>query len=139
MPEMSLLGFASLLTEVVAGMEEADREGLDKATEIIEGESKRVLGTHDYGWPPLKPETIARKVNGDTPLLETGQMRDSIGRSFDSREGTVGSNDDRAVWHELGTSKIPARSFLSGAAQHKEHDVVEAIGRSMVSRLMIAP
>jgi hypothetical protein len=30
------------------------------------------------GGPPLKPETVARKKRGDTPLFETGQLLDSI-------------------------------------------------------------
>jgi hypothetical protein len=34
-------------------------------------------------------------------------MRDSIEWNSSGNEGHVGSNNDKAVWHELGTVKIP--------------------------------
>jgi len=67
----------------------------------------------------LSPETLARKMM-NTPLLETGELRASIEWNSTGNEGHVGSNNDKAVWHELGTAKIPPRSFLMGAAQHME-------------------
>jgi hypothetical protein len=56
----------------------------------------------------------------DTPLLETGELRASIEWNSHGNEGHVGSNNDKAVWHELGTAKIPPRSFLVGAAVRME-------------------
>jgi hypothetical protein len=44
----------------------------------------------------------------NTPLLETGEMRASIEWNAEGNEGRVGSNNEKAVWHELGTS--PATS-----------------------------
>jgi hypothetical protein len=35
-------------------------------------------------------------------------------------EGHVGSNLDKAVWQELGTAKIPPRSFLAAAAEQQQ-------------------
>jgi len=37
-----------------------------------------MLGHEQPFWPPLQPETIARKAHGNTSLLETGALRDSI-------------------------------------------------------------
>jgi hypothetical protein len=51
-----------------------------EGSKILQDEAVRVLGTYDYGWPLLKPQTIARKETGDSPLLETGDLRDSIER-----------------------------------------------------------
>jgi hypothetical protein len=87
-----------------------------------EPEARRVIGTHDYNWPELAPSTLARKA-ADTPLLETGELRDSIGVTIGDREASVGSNNDKAIWHELGTVHIPPRSFLMGAATHVGADV----------------
>jgi hypothetical protein len=81
----------------------------------ITAKSKAVLGSYEYGWPPLQPETVARKATGDSPLLETGEMRDSIGYTIiePGKRAEVGSNSDIAVYQELGTETIPARSFLA--------------------------
>ncbi len=46
-----------------------------KVCEMVAAEAKRVIGGYDYDWPQLKPETIARKMLGNSPLLETGEMR----------------------------------------------------------------
>jgi phage gpG-like protein len=114
----------------------ATRPALEQAAMLIEAEAKRVIGTYEYGWPRLKPATVARKA-GDTPLLETGEMRDSIEHSVadDGMEAQVGSNNPKAVWHELGTSRIPARSFLMGAAMHKEKEVHELVGKMVFVKL----
>jgi hypothetical protein len=51
---------------------------------LLEDSAKEALGTHEFGWPPLQPETIARKATGDSPLLETGALRDSIKHNVDA-------------------------------------------------------
>jgi phage gpG-like protein len=85
---------------------------------MVAAEAKRVLGKGYDDWPELRPETIAHKMRGDSPLLESGQMRDSIEWNSSGNEGHVGSNSDIAVFQELGTSRIPPRSFLASAAIH---------------------
>jgi HK97 gp10 family phage protein len=132
----TLAGFAGHLVKMAAEMPMAEKQALEASCQIIETESKRVLGTHDYGWPELKPETIARKAKGDTPLLETGEMRDSIHHTVMGSAGYVGSDNDKALWHEFGTSKVPPRPFLSGAAMHKEKEVHEVIGNKIVAALL---
>ena len=51
---------------------------VEKACRMVEKEAKRAIGTYLFEWEPLKPETVARKTTGDSPLLETGELRDSI-------------------------------------------------------------
>lgn len=80
-------------------------------------QARAVLGTYAYGWPPLKPATIAQKTTGDSPLLETGEMRSSISSktqlTIAGAEGLIYSDDKIAVYQELGTSRgIPPRPFL---------------------------
>jgi len=106
-----------------------------KACQMVCDEAKRVLGTYEYGWPELKPETIARKMRGDSPLLETGELRASIEWTAHGNQGWVGSNNDKAVWHELGTSRIPLRPFLSGAAMHMEDQIHKMAARAVVAVL----
>ncbi len=134
MREFSLTSFATFLG-ALAVVEHVNHEALEHAAVIVETEAKRVIGTYDYGWPPLKPETIAKKTTGDSPLLETGEMRDSIEHVSDHEEAVVGSNNDKALWHELGTKKIPPRSFLGEALIRKTDEVVQMIGRRIVGHL----
>ena len=133
---MNLLEAGALFANMAHSYEQNVRGALDEAGAIIQTEAKDVIGTYRYGWPPLKPETVARKANGDTPLLETGEMRESIERTVEGQSAFVGSNNDKAVWQELGTSRgIPPRSFLMGAAQHKGAEAAHAIASAIFAGL----
>jgi hypothetical protein len=68
-----------------------------------------MIGHEQPFWPALKPETIERKAQGDTPLLETGALRDSISHVVypEHGYGDVGSTSKIAVYQELGTKHIP--------------------------------
>jgi phage gpG-like protein len=131
---MSLAGFASLLQEAVRSMPVLLHAAMEHAAQVVEAEAKRVIGTHEYGWPPLAESTLARK-SADTPLLETGEMRDSIEHYSSFDNAVIGSNNDKAVWHELGTNRIPPRPFLSGAAQHKAEEVRDIIAETVIGHL----
>lgn len=131
----SLLEFAKAL----GAMAEADmlmHESMEKACEIVEKEAKRVIGTYDYGWPQLAESTQkdreAKGFSANDPLLRTGEMRDSIehrvGLEFGNVVGIVGTDNPIAKYQELGTAKIPPRSFLGGAAMAKEHEVRAILG-----------
>lgn len=135
MRDFDLAGFAAHVLTLAADMEHANHVALERAAVIVETEAKDVIGTYRYGWPPLAPSTLARKA-ADTPLLETGEMRDSIEHVSNSEEANIGSNNDKALWHELGTKKIPPRSFLAGAAMHKGEEVAQVIGRTITSALV---
>jgi phage gpG-like protein len=93
--------------------------------------AKAAIGTYEFGWPQLKPETIAQKATGDSPLLETGELRESITSSAErtpyGAEGVVGSSEKKALWHELGTSKV--RPFLSEALVRSAPLIEETFGK----------
>jgi len=132
---LTLTQFASVLTSMAATRIEEER-GLEKAAKIIETEAKRVIGTYDYGWTPLAASTVAQKANGDTPLLETGAMRESIEHTVHGRKAEVGSNSDIAVYQELGTARIPARSFLAGASVHKGKEAAHAVAGEIFTKMI---
>ncbi|NTF67975.1 hypothetical protein [Rhizobium rhizogenes] len=143
MSEFSLDSMAAFLLELGISMPMAHHSALAQAAAIVEAEAKAEIGHYQgavgpfAAWAPLKAETIAQKANGDTPLLETGEMRDSIGTIIAENEAHVGSNDDKAVWQELGTSRgIPPRSFLGGAAARKSEEVRDIIGHTMHATLI---
>jgi phage gpG-like protein len=131
----SLLQMAAKFHAIEADMKIVTEEIVAQACAMVAEEARRVLGTHDYGWVDLKPETIARKMRGDTPLLETGAMRASIQWNASDNEGYVGSNSDIAVYQELGTSRIPPRPFLSGAAIAMEAKIHKMAGRAVMAVL----
>jgi phage gpG-like protein len=134
---ISLLRFVEVLTRVAVHVDLEGHHALERAGQLVEDTAKEAIGTYAFGWPPLKPETIARKTTGDSPLLETGALRDSIGHTvIGNHRCEVGSNDPKAEYHELGTATIPPRSFLVSAAMEKEAEVVKLLGESGVRALM---
>lgn len=143
MADFTLESMAGFLMRAAAAMPMAQTKALTEAAKIVQEEAQAEIGHYQgaagpfAAWAPLKPETIARKANGDTPLLETGDMRDSIGTVIAGDEAHVGSNNDKAVWQELGTAKgIPPRSFLGGAAVRKSPEVAEIVGRTVYGALL---
>jgi hypothetical protein len=108
-----------------------------KAKEKI-GEYQKAAGPF-AAWASLSPATIDDRVyqgyTPDDPLLRTGEMRDSIEHKVIGNEGHVGSDSDIAVWQELGTPSIPARSFLGGAAFELAPVISREIGVEYVAFL----
>jgi phage gpG-like protein len=113
------------------------RKELEIAAEILERKAKSYPGEYQAGWAALKPETIARKATGDSPLLETGAMRDSITHNSDDHEAYVGSNDKTLLYQEFGTSRgIPPRPVLGLAMVEAEEEVISAVGSSVMATLV---
>lgn len=138
MKEFSLTGFAALLTEL-AVVKDTEHHALEAAAVVVETEAKRVLGTYEYGWPELaestKAQRIAQGYPENEPGLRSGEMRDSIAHVTFSEEAEIGSDDEHLVFFELGTVKQPPRQVLGGAAMHKEAEIVDFFGRTMVAHL----
>jgi phage gpG-like protein len=136
---LSLGGFAARLLAAEADMHLTSEAIIEKACRMIEKEAKTAIGTYRFDWEPLKPETVAHKAGGDTPLLETGELRDSIehnvGREGANVVGLVGTNNPLGKFHELGTAHIPPRSFLGEAAMRKEDKIHEMAGRATVGMI----
>ena len=140
--------FATMLAEI----HHESHRALERAARVVEKEAKAEIGDYQgaagpfAAWAPLAERTVADRVakgfTPDDPLLRTGHLRDSIGHSVEMSPGitsghaVVGSKEDIAVWQELGTSRIPARSFLGGAAVRKTHEVVKIIGGGLVQGLV---
>jgi phage gpG-like protein len=126
--------FIAFTSSLVVETDRRNQRNLHRAAKVVVKEAKRVIGTYDYGWRPLSEKTLAKKED-DTPLLETGAMRDSIWYTVQNNEFQVGSDDQKAVWQELGTKKIPPRSFLAGAMHRKAARVAHILGGDLVNHL----
>jgi hypothetical protein len=138
----SLGDFAAHLLTMEADIKLAEEVAVVKACKKVSKTAKNLIGHENPFWPALKLETIARKAHGNTPLLETGELRDSTSWDAPHHDGAVtygdvGSDAKTAVYQKLGTRTIPPRSFLAQAAMGKEGEIVEMMGH-MVHKAMVA-
>jgi phage gpG-like protein len=104
MSAFTLVEFAAKLLRAEVEMKIADAEVIRRACEIVCQAARDIVGVPQPGWPALSPVTLARKM-ANTPLLDTGEMKDSIQWNSDGHEGYVGSNNPKLRWHEFGTNK----------------------------------
>jgi hypothetical protein len=96
-----LAEFAAKLAAADVALDIGGEIALAKSCELLSQASKDLIGVPKDEWPPLAPSTLAHKDGVNTPLLETGEMRDSITWNSDAHEGYVGSNNKKLVWNEL--------------------------------------
>jgi HK97 gp10 family phage protein len=136
---MNLLQFASAMGVAQAEIQHGREKAVEDACKLIEQTAKDAMGTYTFGWPPLAASTVERKATGDSPLLETGELQNSIEHrvehSGNRSDGFIGTDDDKAEWMEVGTSKIPPRPFMGGALEHVANDLPEIFGRTVVKAL----
>jgi len=116
-------------------------------------------------WQPLAPATLYGGVSPeghhfkgkvelgyappDNPLLRDGTLRSRITHDASPFQAAVGVKSevvspaygdpvdigDVAKWQELGTSRMPARSFLGGAAVHKGREAVTELAVEIVAHI----
>lgn len=153
---LSLAQFAAKLAEVPLEMQAAETLVLTHAAKHVQQEAKKQIGHYadaagPFGaWAPLAETTLADKERAgyappDNPLLRSGDMRDSIEYTVLPLEAHVGSNDDKAVYQELGTHgpnpgadgyHVPPRSFLGSTAFREKDQIGRMIGFGIVQVLV---
>lgn len=142
----SFAALAAQLAAVSVAQRKMEHEALEKAAKVVKKRAKAKIGKYQdeappfAGWAELADSTKTDRVQQgyaeNEPLLRTGEMRDSIEHKVIGNEAHVGSNNDKAVWQELGTENIPPRSFLGGAAAEETPKIVGIIGESAVLSLV---
>lgn len=116
------------MTAVVAETAVAEHIALNAAAKKFLERAQAAIGTYEYGWEPLQEETIARKRTGDSPLLETGVMKESGSYEVHSGYAIVGFEDPKLLWHEFGTRNIPPRPVIGGTIDHHGREIADLIG-----------
>jgi hypothetical protein len=156
----SLSELGAHLDKAVSLMEAVQHHALEKCAQIVERRAKEKIATYQdavgpfAAWAPLSDATLYGGVSEsgfhypgkielgyappDNPLLRTGEMRDSVEHRVDGSSAYIGSNSDVAVYQEIGTEKIPPRSFLGGARAEKAPEVCQILGRAVGMSLVAA-
>ncbi len=134
---MSLLEFAAHISRAAIGLEPLIDDNLKKGCELFKDSAQTAIGTYRFNWPQLAPATLARK-SGNTPLLETGALKDSIVFNVSRGEAYVGTDHFVAAWQEFGTRTIPPRPFMGGALNEKGPHVQAVFGKALAAK-MLAP
>jgi len=131
--------FGSFLAKTTLAMPMAYSAALNAAADIVLERARSEPGEYQRGagpfpsWQPLAQSTLDDKARGGwpspSPLLRTGEMAASYEKSVGATVAYVGSNDDKAVWQEFGTSKIPPRSVIGIAGARSESEIHALTGR----------
>ncbi|WP_244127276.1 hypothetical protein [Burkholderia vietnamiensis] len=129
---------AAVALELHAGLVEVANNVRDTARQEL-GTYQKAIGPFP-AWAQLKEETQVERVRqgytANDPLLRSGEMRDSVHREVSALEAVVGSDDDKAVYHELGTDKVPPRPFLGPAVLHCEEKMRRVLGGALVTGII---
>jgi HK97 gp10 family phage protein len=123
----SILEFIAEIPAIERDLQASGPMIIEKACQIVQKKAKAAIGREHEEWAPLAESTLTEKAKAGYPvpksLLRTGELRDSIQYQVNGLEGAVGSDLDRALWLETGTSRMPPRSFLRSAAISSEDKI----------------
>lgn len=138
--------FALHLAERVIAGRAALEEGLELAAQVIEKEARDELGTYQSAigpfpaWEELAESTkdsrVAAGYTENDPLLASGAMRDTFGHERERLEAVIGSTDEKMIFHEFGTSRMPPRPVFGPAVLRKEKEVAALIGAAGVAAIV---
>jgi hypothetical protein len=146
MKEFASFGdFARHLETLAAGMPAVELFVLQRIGIAIKQRAKEKIGDYQEeagpfaAWAPLaqstKEDRIRKGYSEDDPLLRSGELRDSIEYVVMLPEVVIGSPLDIAVWQEMGTEKMPPRSFLGSAAFELTPELLVMAGTKLESHL----
>jgi len=121
-------------------------EGLEKCAVKVEQTAKDEIGHYQAGigpfpaWADLADSTEAHKTRmgypADAPLLASGEMQQSITHTTHALETVIGSTDEKMVYHEFGTPKMPARPVMGPAVFRNKEYIRRILGMATVSGLV---
>jgi hypothetical protein len=121
-------------------------QGLDMACQIIEKDAAAQIGHYqdahgEYpAWAPLAESTEEEKARlgfpADAPLERTGALKDSFSHEVHGLEAVVGSTDEKMVYHEFGTDRMPPRPALGPALFKNRESLSKLLGFATVTAII---
>lgn len=121
-------------------------EGLEKCAKQVEKTAKDEIGHYQAGigpfaaWEALADATEASKSLAgypmDAPLLASGDMQNSITHTTHALEAVIGSTDEKMVYHEFGTPKMPARPVMGPAILRNKEYIRRVLGAATVTGII---
>lgn len=133
---MSLNEFEARLSAAITRVVPELEIGLDKVGTLAVTLAAHYPGEYQPGWPKLADSTLKDKADKGfpvpSPLLRTGEMAGSYKKELEPAEleVVVGSAEKKALWQEMGTSRIPPRPVVALAMASSlpyAHDVFREI------------
>lgn len=140
--------FSKHLEKVVSQHKDREAKALNAIGAYLEKKSKDTIGYLQQGggsfasWPELKESTKKDKERKGyafkedfNPLYRTGELKRSIHHVVNKTKGEVyvGSPLDIALYQEMGTDKIPARSFLGLTFFKEKVQIQYMIGQFLIN------
>jgi phage gpG-like protein len=120
--------------------------GLEKCAKKVEKTARDEIGHYQSGigpfpaWADLADSTEEQKSkNGypaGAPLLASGDMQGSITHTTHTLEAVIGSTDEKMIYHEFGTLKIPARPVMGPAILRNKEYIRRVLGMATVTGLV---
>lgn len=131
-----------LVADTVHGLKQV-KHGLEHAVVLIEKTAREEFGTYQQEiamfptWAQLSPATEANKARlgypENAPLEASGELRDSSQHEVGDFEAVTGSTDPKMEFHELGTSRMPARPVWGPALYRNIGKIQKLIGDAAVA------
>ncbi|MEB0059239.1 HK97-gp10 family putative phage morphogenesis protein [Variovorax sp. LG9.2] len=136
----SMAALAAHLAGATGLMRAVEHSALEHCARLVEEAAKEEIGTYQTAigpfdaWAPLADSTEAAKASAgypaDAPLLATGALRNSIGHEVEGSTAIIGSTDEKMIYHELGTSKMPPRPVMVPALLRNKEKILEILGEA---------
>lgn len=147
----SFSAFARAIEKAATELEAAYAATMEAGAVLVEATAKAEIGHYqreDMGpfaqWEELKDATqkaharamargeAAPDANENSPLLVSGELRDTIKHESTARQFVVGSESEIMVYQELGTPEgIPPRPVLGPAMYRNAETIANMIGKAV--------
>lgn len=141
-----LASFAFHLAQAAARELVVLEAGLEECAAHVEKLAKDEIGHYQNSvgpspaWAGLADSSEQQAAHGypvDAPLFASGEMQGAITHEVSGLEAATGVKDDDAgkklIYHEFGTSKMPAQPVLGPAAFRSKEFIIRTIGHAAVS------
>ena len=135
-----------ILLEMDQAFQQADytkemQDYLDKLNIVHEGYFDKDAGPSGEKWQPLAQYTIQKKGHA-TILEEFRDMKRSVTesgapgaiRSATHRGLVFGTSDEKSIFHQEGTGKIPKREFV-GMGEQTVNELVEKVADATMEKI----